>query len=154
MPSITPPTHPHPAHGARRVAGAGQGGFTLLELIVVIAIIGILATIAMPAMKDMPRRANESVLKTNLHTLRDVIDQYHGDKGKYPQSLEVLVEAGYLRKVPLDPITKRNDTWILVREETSEESGAPQEGEDGPGIEDVKSGAPGTMLDGRPYADL
>ena len=154
MPSA-PPLIPRTAAGAaRRRAGASQRGFTLLELIVVIAIIGILATIAMPAMKDVPRRANEAVLKTNLHTLRDVIDQYHGDKGKYPQSLDTLVEAGYLHKVPTDPITKRNDTWLLVREERSEESGAPQEGEDGPGVEDVKSGAPGTTLDGRPYADL
>ena len=131
-----------------------ERGFTLLELIVVIAIIGILATIAMPAMKDMPRRANEAVLKTNLHTLRDVIDQYHGDKGKYPQSLEALVEAGYLRKIPIDPVLKQFD-WELIREETSEESGAAggEEGE-GPGIEDVKSKAPGTMLDGRPYSEL
>jgi general secretion pathway protein G len=154
MPSTPLLTHRTSRGGARRLAGAAESGFTLLELIVVIAIIGILATIAMPAMKDMPRRANEAVLKTNLHTLRDVIDQYHGDKGKYPQSLDTLVEAGYLHKVPIDPITKRNDTWVLHQEERSEESGAPQEGEDGPGIDDVHSGAPGTMLDGRSYADL
>ena len=69
---------------------AAQRGFTLLELIIVIAIIGILATIAMPALKDMPRRANESVLKTNLRTIRDLIDQYYGDQGHYPESLDVL----------------------------------------------------------------
>jgi general secretion pathway protein G len=154
MPSTPPLTHRTSRGGARRPAGAGERGFTLLELIVVIAIIGILATIAMPAMKDTPRRTSEATLKFNLHTFRDVIDQYHGDKGKYPQSLDTLVEAGYLRKMPIDPVTKRNDTWVLVREERSEESGAPQEGEDGPGVEDVKSGAPGTTLDGRPYADL
>src|SRR6185295_1208219 len=94
-----------------------EQGFTLLELIIVVAIIGILATIAMPALKDVPRRANEAVLKTNLHTLRDVIDQYYGDKGKYPTSLDELVEKGYLRKVPIDPITKRSDTWVFTYED-------------------------------------
>ncbi len=133
-----------------------QRGFTLLELIIVVAIVGILATIAMPAMKDMPRRANEAVLKTNLHTLRDVIDQHYGDKGKYPTSLEQLVEAGYLRKVPVDPMTKRSDTWILEYEEVDPDNPPPESdsNEDGqPGIIDVHSGAPGNSLDGTPYAE-
>ena len=97
-------------------------GFTLLELIIVVAIIGILASIAMPALKDMPRRASESVLKTNLRTLREVIDQYYGDKGHYPETLEALVEERYLRAVPIDPITKSADTWQLVYEELDPES--------------------------------
>ena len=99
------------------VRKAAQRGFTLLELIIVIAIIGILATIAMPALKDMPRRANESVLKTNLRTIRDLIDQYYGDQGHYPESLDVLVEKGYVRMVPYDPLTKSSTTWQLVFEE-------------------------------------
>src|SRR3954452_8412414 len=78
-----------------------QSGFTLLELIIVIAIIGILATIAMPALKNVPIRAKESVLKTNLRTLRDMIDQYYGDKGKYPTSLDALVDEKYVRKLPV-----------------------------------------------------
>lgn len=134
----------------------GEQGFTLLELIIVVAIVGILATIAMPAMKDMPRRANEAVLKTNLHTLRDVIDQFYGDKGKYPTSLEQLVETGYLRKVPVDPITKRNDTWVMVYEEVDPEAPPPEsdQNEDGsPGITDVRSGSPLTSLDGTPYSE-
>jgi general secretion pathway protein G len=134
--------------------GARQRGFTLLELIVVIAIIGILATIAMPALKNVPLKARESVLKTNLRTLRDVIDQHYGDKGRYPTSLDALVELGYLRKIPIDPITKSSDTWVPVYEETNADS--PPEGEDDsaqPGIIDVHSGSPLTSLDGTPYSE-
>ncbi len=135
---------------------SGERGFTLLELIVVVAIIGILATIAMPALKNVPLKANEAVLKTNLHTIRDVIDQHYGDKGKYPTSLEELVEKGYLKKVPLDPITKHNDTWLLTYEETDPENPGPEtdRNEDGqPGITDIHSGAPGNSLDGTPYSE-
>jgi general secretion pathway protein G len=133
-----------------------ESGFTLLELIVVIAIIGILATIAMPALKDVPVRAREAVLKTNLRTLRDVIDQHYGDKGKYPTSLDALVEAGYLRKIPNDPITRSADTWVPVYEETDPDNppAETETSEDGqPGIIDVRSGAPGNSLDGQPYQD-
>jgi general secretion pathway protein G len=133
-----------------------QRGFTLLELIVVVAIIGILATIAMPKMKDIPRRANEAVLKTNLRTMRDVIDQHYGDKGRYPASLEALVEAGYLRKIPMDPITKRNDTWVVEYEEVDPDN-PPIESETGeesePGVVDVHSGSPAKSLDGTPYGE-
>jgi general secretion pathway protein G len=131
-------------------------GFTLLELIVVVAIIGILATIAMPALKNVPLRTREAVLKTNLRTLRDVIDQHYGDKGKYPTSLEGLVEEGYIKKIPTDPITKSRDTWILVYEETDPDNppAETETSEDGqPGIFDVKSGAPGSSLDGQPYSE-
>lgn len=139
----------------RHIQADGEQGFTLLELIIVVAIVGILATIAMPALKDVPRRANEAVLKTNLHTLRDVIDQHYGDKGKYPTSLEQLVEAGYLRKVPMDPITKRNDTWVPTFEETDPENPGPEtdQNDEGPGIVDVHSGATGNSLDGTPYSE-
>jgi general secretion pathway protein G len=139
----------------QRKVGGQESGFTLLELIIVIAIIGILATIAMPALKDVPRRANEAVLKTNLHTLRDVIDQYYGDKGKYPTSLQQLVETGYLRKVPNDPMTKRNDTWTFEYEQTDQDSPPPESetGDASPGITDIHSGSPLLALDGTPYKD-
>lgn len=132
-----------------------ESGFTLLELIIVIAIVGILATIAMPAMKNVPRKSKEAVLKTNLHTLRDVIDQHYGDKGKYPPSLEALVEAGYLRAVPIDPITKRSDSWVVVYEEIDPDNPPTEsESEDGqPGVVDVHSGAAGNSLDGTPYSE-
>jgi general secretion pathway protein G len=141
-----------------RIARQRQAsGFTLLELIIVIAVIGILATIALPNLKDIPRRAAESVLKSNLRTFRDVIDQYRADKGHYPATLEALVEDGYLRSIPADPITKSADTWVLVYEEISAEgfpaeTDLPEQGE--PGIEDVRSGAPGVSMDGTPYAEL
>jgi general secretion pathway protein G len=140
----------------RQLNGTRQRGFTLLELIVVIAIIGILATIAMPALKNVPLKARESVLKTNLRTLRDVIDQHYGDKGRYPTSLDALVEQGYLRKIPVDPITKSSETWVPVYEELDPEN-PPAETEGGdtaqPGIVDVHSGSPLISLDGTPYKD-
>jgi hypothetical protein len=105
-------------------------------------------------LKNVPIHANEAVLKTNLHTMRDVIDQHFGDKGKYPASLEDLVEKGYLRKVPMDPITKRTDTWVFTYEETDPENPGPESDQTGePGITDVHSGSPLTSLDGTPYSE-
>ena len=91
-------------------------GFTLLELIVVVTMIGILATLALPNLIQMPRRAKESVLKNNLHTIRQTLDQFYGDQGFYPASLEALEEEGYLRSVPMDPFTDERE-WGLVYEE-------------------------------------
>ena len=109
----------------------------------------------MPQLHKTPRRANEAVLKTNLHTMRDVIDQYYGDKGHYPSSLDALVDDGYLRAVPYDPITKSNQTWAVVYEEIDPDLPPPEteQTEDGPGIIDIHSGSDQLSLDGTPYKD-
>lgn len=131
-----------------------RSGFTLMELIIVIAVIGILATMALPALKDVPRRAAESVLKSDLRTFRDVIDQYHGDRGHYPPTLDALVEAGYLRAMPRDPITRSTDTWQVVFEELDQEefpaeTDLPEDQQ--PGVIDVHSGSELLSLGGTPY---
>jgi len=132
--------------------GGGWRGFTLIELIVVVAIIGILATIAVPAMRTAPQRAREAALKEDLFTLRSCLDQFHADRGRYPTSLDEVVSLGYLRGVPVDPVTNSRETWVVVYEQvTGEESERQQEA--GQGIIDIHSGSEENALDGTRYAD-
>jgi general secretion pathway protein G len=124
-----------------------QRGFTLIELMVVISIILILISTAIPMYQASIVRARESVLRQNLFTLRSVIDQYTMDKQKGPQSLQDLIDAGYLKQIPMDPFTNSRDTWQTVQDETLL---SPDQTE--VGISDVHSGAPGSGSDGTPYA--
>jgi general secretion pathway protein G len=125
-----------------------QSGFTLVELLVVLAIISILASMAVVQYRNSIQLANEGVLKTNLVRMRDAIDQYYADKGKYPASLDALVTDHYLRKIPEDPFTKSSDTWQTVPAEPD-----PANPSADPGIYDVKSGATGQALDGSNFTE-
>ena len=119
-------------------------GFTLIELIVVLAIVALLATLAMPRYFQSIDASKETALRENLRALRDTIDKFYGDTGRYPESLEELVERKYLRAIPRDPITEKIDGWVIV---------AP-EGDAKGSVYDVRSSAPGLARDGRAFIDL
>ncbi len=135
-------------HSARRPAVLTTAGFTLMELMIVVAIIGIITAIAVVQLRQTPIKAKEAVLKQDLFALRDVIDQYFVDKGKYPDSLDTLVDDGYLRKLPVDPFTKSSDTWTTESAEATEDDPTA-----GGGIIDVHSGSSDTALDGSQYSE-
>ncbi len=115
-------------------------GFTLIELLVVLAIMASLLTLVVPRYFQQTDRAQETVLKHNLVAVRDGIDKFFADTGRYPANLDELVTKKYLRELPLDPITGKRDSWIIVAPET------------GSGVYDLKSGAEGTSKDGTPFS--
>ncbi|MES2298127.1 MAG: prepilin-type N-terminal cleavage/methylation domain-containing protein [Pseudomonadota bacterium] len=117
-------------------------GFTLIELLIVMALISLLLSVAVPRYFGHVDKARETVLRQDLAQLRDAIDKYYGDIGRYPESLDELVTRKYLRKLPTDPFTERADSWIVV---------APEKKESG-NVFDVKSGASGLARDGSDYA--
>ncbi|HXZ79373.1 MAG TPA: prepilin-type N-terminal cleavage/methylation domain-containing protein [Terriglobales bacterium] len=127
-------------------AHARQRGFTLIELMVVISIILILISVAVPIYNQSIVHAREAVLKQNLFTLRSCIDQYSLDKQKAPQSLDDLVQAGYLKEIPMDPFTNARDTWQVDQEDVLLSVDQSQ-----PGITDVHSGSSATGTDGTAY---
>ena len=124
-----------------------EGGFTLIELVVVMAIIAILASLAVPIFTAQIKKAKEAVLQEDLHVMRNAIDSYTMDKGKAPQSLDDLVQAGYLRAIPVDPMTNSRDTWVTDSNDTYE---SVDESE--PGINDVHSGSQDVGTNGKMYS--
>jgi general secretion pathway protein G len=123
-------------------------GFTFIELMVVLTIIVVLVTMAIPIYQKSILRARESVLKNNLFTIRTVLDNYTYDKQKAPQNLHDLVTEGYLRDVPMDPMTGSNQTWKTILEDSTQSVNQSE-----PGIFDIRSGSDKIGLDGTPYSD-
>jgi len=132
----------------KQLSNRRRFGFTLIELMIVMAITAVLMSIAVPIYTRSIQRSKETVLKNNLFTLRTVIDEYTYDKQKAPQTLQDLVSDGYLRQVPMDPITGKNDTWKLIMEDATNTVNQSM-----PGIFDVRSGSDLTSLEGTPYSE-
>ena len=131
------------AHEATR----SEQGFTLVELMIVMTVIAILAAIAIPSFTNNVRNAKEAVLRDDLHVMRIAIDSYTVDKQKAPQSLDDLVQSGYLKAMPVDPFTRRSDTWVPAQSGNMSSLDQTQTG-----IDDVHSGAQMSASDGTSYA--
>ena len=129
-------------------SGKKSRGYTLIEMIIVMAIISVLVAIAVPLYQKSLLRTKESLLKNNLFTLRTVIDEYTFDKQKAPQTLEDLVNEGYLRAVPIDPITGSSQSWRIIMEDAVTSVNQTM-----PGIYDIRSGSDLRSLEGTPYAE-
>jgi general secretion pathway protein G len=130
---------------SRHRSGAG---FTLIELMIVMSLIVILASIGLTVYTNSVIRAKESVLKEDLFRMRDAIDQYYADKGKYPVTLDSLVSEKYLRSIPVDPFTNSADTWRSIQSEPDPTNPTAE-----PGVYDVRSGSDQKAIDGTNYAD-
>jgi general secretion pathway protein G len=124
-----------------------DAGFTLIELMIVMAIVGVLAVVAVPSFVGAIRQAREAVLKEDLHVLRSAIDSYTMDKQKAPQTLNDLIQDGYLKEIPIDPMTRSKDTWV-----TDTSSTLYSVDQTDSGIDDVHSGSQETGTDGQPYS--
>ncbi|HEV2576356.1 MAG TPA: prepilin-type N-terminal cleavage/methylation domain-containing protein [Acidobacteriaceae bacterium] len=132
--------------GMNHSAAKRERGFTLIELMVVMAVIAILSSIAIPSFINAVKHAREAVLREDLHTMRQAIDSYTVDKEKAPQSLDDLVQAGYLKQIPVDPMTGTSDSWMPDTSDTLMDIDQT----DG-GINNVHSGSQGIATDGSSY---
>jgi general secretion pathway protein G len=125
-----------------RTRAAAQRGFTLIELLIVMAIIGTLLSLVVPRYFHSLQHARETVLKQDLSTLREAIDKYYADLNQYPDTLAALADKHYIRSIPVDPLTKLADTWVVINSEDP----------DHPGIRDLHSGSEQVASDGTPLA--
>jgi general secretion pathway protein G len=135
--------------GKRAPRRGGQAGWTLIELVIVMAIITVLAALATVGARNAVTLSREATLREDLFRMRDAIDQYYADKGKYPADLQALVSDQYIREVPLDPISQSRDTWQTIPAEPDPANPTAE-----PGIFNVKSGATGESMQGTPYSDF
>ncbi|HEX3436093.1 MAG TPA: type II secretion system protein [Pseudacidobacterium sp.] len=124
-----------------------ESGFTLIELMIVMLIIGVLAAVAIPIYLRSLQAAREAVLKEDLHVMRQAIDSYTMDKEKGPQSLDDLVQGGYLKEIPNDPMTHSNSTWATQMDDSLQSVDQTE-----PGINDVHSGSDQVGTNGQPYS--
>ena len=132
---------------ARRTR-SGNRGFTIIELMIVMAIVATLVAIAAPIYQKTIIRSKETVLKQNLFSIRICIDEYTYDKGKAPQSLQDLVTEGYLKQIPMDPMTGTNQTWRIINEDAATTVNQTE-----PGIFDIRSGSEKKSLEDTPYSE-
>lgn len=138
------------ATGNRPAAGSRlpESGFTMIEMLIVMTLVVVLASVGMTQYKNSITRAEEATLKENLFRMRDAMDQFYADKNKWPSDLSELVSAGYIREVPIDPMTKSKDTW-----QTKQAEADPSNPSSTGGIDDVHSGSDREALDGTRYSD-
>ena len=130
-------------------------GFTLIELLVVLTIVALLLTLALPRYFVSIEVAKERILVENLRTMRDAIDKFYGDTGRYPESLEEMVEKKYVRALPYDPIVESETKWTIIPPASSDVKGSEVKGSEVKGnVYDLKSTAPGLARSGKPYAEL
>lgn len=124
-------------------------GFTLIEMLIVFALVGLLVGLGIPQYKYAIKKAREATLKADLYELRTLINQYYTDKGKYPLSLQTLIDEEYLYRIPIDPFTRSSETWIEVQQTLTEDEMMMPEIE--VGIVDVLSGSNEKAIDGTLY---